>query len=117
MEAAAVCAAILLHLGFEHVVSSAHQFAAQVVGEGPHHRPVDGVVLLDHLERPAALERIAADQLGLDALCLVLMTGLAQLVGRFADEGVGVAHHLVEVIEVAPRPLHPLEGLAELADG
>jgi hypothetical protein len=45
------------------------------------------------------------------------MACLGKRVAGFLGQEVGVAHHLMEVVQPASGALHPLERFAEFADG
>src|SRR5690606_39618253 len=56
-------------------------------------------------------------QVDLDPFGELVVPGVGERVGRFAEEEVGMPAHLVEVVEPPTGPFDPLRRLAELADG
>ena len=87
------------------------------VALGDAHRLVVAVVeLVDDLERPATVEDVPADDLPADECRLVVAAGFGQRVGGLPEQDVGVAQHLVDVVQTAPDALDPLPGLGHLAD-
>src|SRR5690606_32299523 len=79
-------------------------------------RPVAVVVVLDDLERPAALDDIAAEQVALDAFGDVVATGVTQGLHGLAERDVGAAGQLVERVQVPTRALTGLQRLGDLTD-
>ena len=95
--------------------------ALRALGERPsalviaQHRPVVVVEFLDHLEGPAAVEHVATHHFFRQPIGDRAVARRAQLVAGLADQQIGVAHQLVEGIQMAAGPLNPLQRLGERA--
>ncbi len=80
-------------------------------------RPVVEVVeLLHDLERPAAVEHVASDDLVAYRVGVDRLPALFEQVGGRAELEVGVSHQLMERVQVPPGALDVLERLRGLAD-
>src|SRR5690606_741077 len=117
VAALAVGALALLHAGLVDVTAAVGERVAHLALDLAEQRPVAVVVVLDDLERPAALDDIATDQVALDPLGDVVTAGLAQHPGGLAQLDVRAAGQLVERVQVAAGPLARLQRLRHLADG
>ena len=105
------------HLRLEHVARTLLQFVTHAPFVVAKQRPVVVVELLDDLERPAPVEDVAADDLGLEAVGHRFAAGLTQFVARLAEQKITVTHQLMERVQVAACPLHPFQRLGHRADG
>jgi hypothetical protein len=108
--------AVLLHLRLEEVPLAAREGITYVLLTSAELGPIGVVVVLDDLERPAALDHVAADELGLEHVGMVVVAGLAQQVDRLAEGQVGGSGQAVEAVEQTSGVLHDLERLGELAE-
>ncbi len=79
----------------------------------PDGSPVGVVVLVDHLERPPALDHVASDELGPDLRRPHRVARGIEFVGGLRQQLIGVTGELVEVVQAATRPLDPLHRFAE----
>ena len=80
-------------------------------------RPVVEVVeLLHDLERPAAVEDVAPDDVVAHRVGVALLAASREQVGRVAELQIGVAHQLMELVQVPPGALDVLERFRGLAD-
>lgn len=115
MVAPAGGTAFLLEPRLVQVPPSAGQPVTRGLLQSPERRPVRVVVLLDDLERPPALEYVAADQLFLDRRRELVVPGRAQRLHRISEFEVGLSAELVEAVEVTPGALDALQRRGELA--
>ena len=109
--------AVLLHLGLVQVPLAEHQAVARLGLQLLEQPVVPVVVLLDDLERPPALDHVAADQPRLDLARERVVAGLAQEVDGLAEGEVAHAGQPVEGVQVAAGVLDDLERLGQLAEG
>lgn len=115
MVAPAGGTAFLLEPRLVQVPPSAGQPVTRGLLQSPERRPVRVVVLLDDLERPPALEYVAADQLFLDRRRELVVPGRAQRLHRISEFEVGLSAELVEAVEVTLGALDALQRRGELA--
>src|SRR3954454_20046420 len=114
--AALVAAAAGLHLGFVEVAPAAHERIAHPALVVAERGPVHVVELFDDLERPAAVEDVAADQLALDLAGQAGVLGTQRL-EHVVERQVGLAEELVEGVQVPAGALERLERFAHLPGG
>src|SRR6478609_1601211 len=107
---------VLLHLGLEQVPLAVDQGLPGLALERLEGRVVAVVVLLDHLEAPAAGQDVAPDELALDPVGEVDLPGVPQLFDGFAERQVGGAATSVEGVEETTGLLDDLECLGQLAE-
>jgi len=113
----AVRAAPLLHVRLEHVARALLQLRTHALFMVTEQRPVVVVELLDDLEGPTSVQDVAAHDFVLESVGHCAMPGLTQLVARFAKQKIGMAHQLMERIQMAAGALHEFERLRYRADG
>src|SRR5882757_10587316 len=113
---AAVGSALLLHFRLEHVPLAPLELVADPALVVAELGPVAVIEFLHDLERPAAVQNVAADEFGLQPVGRSAMPGGPQLVARFAEHEIGVPDQLVERVEVPTGAFDVLEGLRHLPD-
>src|SRR3954447_17983587 len=111
-----VGAPVLLHLGLVEVAATADQLLARRLLELAEERVVAGVVVLDDLEAPPALQDVAPDQLASDPVGEVGVTRRPELVDGVAQGEVRGAAPSVEGVEQPTGLLDGLERLGQLAE-
>jgi hypothetical protein len=74
---------------------------------------VAGVELLHHLERPPPWQHVEPDQLVAHPVGQLPVPGPGQAGDHVVEQGVGPTDQLVELVEGAAGPLHPLQGLGQ----
>src|SRR6478609_3821985 len=97
----AVRTPLLLHLRLVEVPPAAGELVPRALLELLEQRVVAVVVLLDHLEGPATLQDVAADELPLDPVSQVGVPGFAEEVYGLAERQVGGPATAVEGVEEA----------------
>lgn len=108
-------AATLLHLGFEHMPTAAHQLVSNhlfVLSKDP---PITVIETLDDLEAPPGRHDVPADQILLELLGQVRLACRSQLVDDLVEHQVGLAHQLMEGVQVSTGTLQTLKGLRHLS--
>ena len=106
----------LLHVWFEYMADALLQFVTHPPFVVAEHRPVVVVELLDHLESPASVKNVAADDFLLEPAGHRVVAGRAKFVARLTEQEVGMAHQLMKRVQLAPRALHTLQRLGHGAD-
>ena len=96
MTPLAMGATAFLHLRFEDMPDALLQFVSDLSLVLAKHRPVVIVEILDDLECPTAVENIAADDLRLEPVGNLGVSGFSQLVAAVTQQQVGVAHELMK---------------------
>ena len=104
-------AAALLHLCLVDVAHTLLQFIADASFVVAKHRPVPVVEFLDDLKRPASVEDIAADDFCFESIGDRCMTGITQLVACLADDEIGMAHQLMERVQMPTGAFDELQRL------
>ncbi len=107
-------AAPLLHLRLLDVAAAPHERVADGALVGAEHGHVAVVELLDDLERPAAGQDVAPEQLALERAGQLVRPARAQVLEHLVELEVRRADELVERVEVAAGALERLERLAHL---
>ena len=104
---------LLLHLGLEDVPRPLLQLIAGPTLVLAENRPVAVVELLDDLKRPAPVEYVPADHVGLQPVGDGWVPGSAKLVGRLAKEQVGMPHELMKLIQMPPGAFDVFQRLGQ----
>ena len=111
----AIRAAPLFHLRLEHMARTLLQFVAHASLMVAEHRPVGVVELLDDLERPASEQDIASDDFLLQPIGHRVLSGLTQLVARFAEQKIAMTHQLMKRVQVTACAFHEFQCLGHHA--
>ena len=112
----AVAPPVFFHVRLEDVPATAEMIRLQALQFISHCVVVQIVEFLDDLERPTAVEDIAANDLGRDTGSVGCEPCILQHVRCVAEEEVRSTHQLVEVVQRAAGSLDILERFGHLAD-
>jgi hypothetical protein len=105
----------VLHLGFEQVRRQpTHGFACGLLGSAERGEIV-GVVVLDELERPSAVDHVAPDHHVVHGVCHLVVAGGAQGLDGALQVEVSTPGQSVERVQMPPRVFGDLKGGRKLS--